>query len=120
MTKEDIATFIKLFKLKGQVDGSLQAIQLFLQKYSTMRDRGGWDRLAEDVDYVGSIDKLSTYDLQWKFVEHVQVSTDMGVMTTNGQHPTGKVILVGENWVETNDTDYEHDPRDNNRTSPKS
>jgi hypothetical protein len=29
-----------------------------------MSDRDGWERLAEDVDYVGSIDKLSTYDLQ--------------------------------------------------------
>jgi hypothetical protein len=61
--------------------------------------RDGWERFPEDVDYVGSIDKLSNYDLQWKLVEHVQVETDMGVMTTNGQHRTGKVILVGENWV---------------------
>jgi hypothetical protein len=60
-----------------------------------MRDRAGLECLAEDVDYVGSIDKLSTYDLQWKLVEHVQVEIDMGVMTMNGQHRTGKGILVG-------------------------
>jgi hypothetical protein len=84
---------------KGQADGSVHAIQLFLQKYSTMRDRAGLECLAEDVDYVGSIDKLSTYDLQWTLVEHVQVETDLGVMTTNGQHRTGKGILVGEKWV---------------------
>jgi hypothetical protein len=113
ITKEDIAKFMKLLKLKGQADGPLQAIQLFLQKYSTMReDRDGWDRLAEDVDYVVSIDKLSTYDVQWKLAEYVQVEMDMGVMTTNGQPNTVKGILVGEILVETNDTAYEHEPRE--------
>jgi hypothetical protein len=36
-----------------------------------MRDRDGWDSLAEYVEYVGPVDTLSTYDLECKLVEHV-------------------------------------------------
>jgi hypothetical protein len=34
----------------------------------------------------------------------------MGVMSTNGQHCTGKGILVGENWKETIETHFVNDP----------
>jgi hypothetical protein len=34
MTEDDIGIFMKLFKIKCQTYGSLQPIQLFLQKYS--------------------------------------------------------------------------------------
>jgi hypothetical protein len=34
----------------------------------------------------------------------------MGVMSTNGQHRTGKGILVGENWKETTETHFVEDP----------
>jgi hypothetical protein len=57
--------------------------------------------LAEDADYVGYIDDLPLCDLQYKLAIHVQESTTMGGMSTNGQHRTGKGILVGENWKET-------------------
>jgi hypothetical protein len=110
MTQEDIRVFMSLFKIKGHADGSMQAIQLFLQKYSNMKGRKGWDDLAEDVDYVGNIDDLPFCDLQYKLAVHVQESTTMGVMSTNGQHRTGNVILVGENWKETIDTNCVNDP----------
>jgi hypothetical protein len=78
----------------------MQAIQLFLQKYSNMKGHKGWDDLVEDVEYVGNIDDLPLCDLQYSLAVHVQESTTMGFMTTNGQHRTGKGILVGENWKE--------------------
>jgi hypothetical protein len=56
---------MSLFKIKGHVDGAMQAIQLFLQKYNNMKGREGWDSLAEDVDYIGSIDDLPVCDLQY-------------------------------------------------------
>jgi hypothetical protein len=46
MTQEDIRVFMSLFKIKGHADGAMQAIQLFLQKYSNMKGRKGWDDLA--------------------------------------------------------------------------
>jgi hypothetical protein len=46
MTKDDIKEFMSLFKIKGHADGSMQAIQLFLQKYNHMKGRKGWDSLA--------------------------------------------------------------------------
>jgi hypothetical protein len=49
MKKEDNAVFMDLFKINGQSDGVMQALQLFLQKYNTRRDRDGWDSLAQDV-----------------------------------------------------------------------
>jgi hypothetical protein len=36
----------------------------------------------------------------------------MGVMSTNGQHHTGKGILVGENWKETTETHVVEDPNE--------
>jgi hypothetical protein len=36
----------------------------------------------------------------------------MGVMSTNGQHRTGKGILVGENWKETKKTHFVEDPNE--------
>jgi hypothetical protein len=75
-----------------------------------MRGRDDWDRLVEDVEYVeyveyvGPVETLYTHDLQCKLVQHVQVETDMGVMTTNGQNSTARGILVGGDQEETNDT----------------
>jgi hypothetical protein len=106
MTKEDIEEFMSLFKIKGHADGAMQAIQLFLQKYNNMKGREGWDSLAEDVDYIGSIDDLSLCDLQYKLGVHVQHHTTMGAMSINGQHRTGKGIMVGENWKETTETHF--------------
>jgi hypothetical protein len=55
--------------IKGHADGVMQAIQLFLQKYSNMKGRKGWDELAEDVDYVGNIDDLPFFicSTSWMF-----------------------------------------------------
>jgi hypothetical protein len=75
-----------------------------------MKGRKGWDDLAEDVDYVGNIDDLPLCDLQYKLDVHVQESTPVGVMSTNGQHRTGKGILVGENWKDTIETHFVNDP----------
>jgi hypothetical protein len=60
-----------------------------------MRDRGCWDSLAEDVECVRPVDNITTYDLQWKLVQHLQDKTDMGVMTTNGQHSQCKGNIGG-------------------------
>jgi hypothetical protein len=94
MTKEDSAVFMDLFKLKRQSDGAIQDLQLFLQKYSTTRDQDGWDRLAQDVEFVGPVEELDLCDLEYQLAVHVQDKTPMGVITTNGQHHTGKGILV--------------------------
>jgi hypothetical protein len=75
-----------------------------------MKGRKGWDDLAEDVDYVGNIDDLPLCYLQYKLAVHVQESTTMGVMSTNGQHRTGKGIMVGENWNETIETHFVNNP----------
>jgi hypothetical protein len=112
MTKEDIEEFLSLFKIKGHIDGAMQAIQLFLQKYSQMKGREGWDSLAEDVEYIGSVDELPLCDLQYKLDVNVQRHTMMGGMSTNGQHRTGKGILVGENWKETTETHFVEDPNE--------
>jgi hypothetical protein len=111
-TKEDIEEFVSLFKIKGHADGAMQAIQLFLQKYNQMKGREGWDGLAEDVDCIGSIDDLPLCDLQYKLAVHVQHHTTMGVMSTNGRHPTGKGILMGENWKETTENHFVEDPNE--------
>jgi hypothetical protein len=112
ITKEDIEEFMSLFKIKGHADGAMQAIQLFLQKYNNMKGREGWDSLAEDVDYIGSIDDLPLCDLQYKLAVHVQHHTTMGAISTNGQHRTGKGIMVGENWKETTETHFVEDPNE--------
>jgi hypothetical protein len=36
----------------------------------------------------------------------------MGVMSTNGQHHTGKGIMVGKNWKETTETHFVEDPNE--------
>jgi hypothetical protein len=110
MIQEDIRVFMSLFKIEGHADGAMQAIQLFLQKYSSMKDRKGWDDLAEDVDYVGIIDDLPLCDFQYKVAVHVQESKKMGGMSTNGQHCTGKGILVGENWKDKIETHFVNTP----------
>jgi ubiquitin len=46
MTQEDIKVFMSLFKIKGHAEGAMRAIQLFLQKYSNMKGRKGWDDLG--------------------------------------------------------------------------
>jgi hypothetical protein len=95
MTKDDINEFMSLFKIKGHAYGAMQAIQLFLQKYNHMKGRNGWDSLADDVEYIGSVDDLPLCDFQYKLDAHAQCHTTMGLMITNGLHRTGKVILVG-------------------------
>jgi hypothetical protein len=112
MTNEDIEEFLSLFKIKGYADGDMQAIQLFLQKYNHMKGCNGWDSLAEAVKYVGIVDDLPLCNLQYKLVVHVQSHTAMGVMSTNGQHRTGKGIMVGENWKETTETHFMEDPNE--------
>jgi hypothetical protein len=112
MAKDDIKEFMSLFKINGHADGAMQAIQLFLQKYNQMRGRDGWDSLAEDVEYVRSVDDLYLCDLQSKLAAHVQLHTLIGVLSTNGQHRTGKVILVGENWKEMTETYFVEDPNE--------
>jgi hypothetical protein len=72
MTQEDIKVFMSLFKIKGHADVAMQAIQLFLQKYSNMKGRKVWDYLAEDVDYVGNIYDIPLCDLQYKLAVRVQ------------------------------------------------
>jgi hypothetical protein len=103
-TKDDIKKCMSLFKINGQSDGAMQAIQLFLQNYNQMRGHDGWDSLVEDVEYIGSVDDLSLCDLQYKFDVHVQLHTTMGAMSNNGQHRTGKGIMMGENWKEMTET----------------
>jgi hypothetical protein len=68
--------------------------------------------LAEDVEYIGSVDDPHVCDLQYKLVVHVQLHTTMGVMSTNGQHRTGEGIMMGENWKETTETYFVEDPND--------
>jgi hypothetical protein len=82
MNMEDIKEFMSLFKIKGHTDGAMQALQLFLQKYNQTKGREGWDGLAEDVDYIDSVDDLPLCDLHYKLVVHVQRHTTMGVMST--------------------------------------
>jgi hypothetical protein len=112
MTKEDFEEFMSLFKIKGHADGAMQAIELFLQKYNQMKGREGWDSSAYDVEYIGSVDDLPLCDLQYKLDVHVHRHTTMGVMSTDGQHCTGKGILVGENWKETKETHFVEDPNE--------
>jgi hypothetical protein len=112
MTNDDIEEFLSLFKIKGHADGSMQAIPLFLQKYNNMNGRTGWDSFAEDVEYIGSVDDLPLCGLQYKLDAHVQRHTTMGVMSTNGQHHTGKGIMVGENWKEMTETHFLEDPNE--------
>jgi hypothetical protein len=112
MTQEDIEEFMSIFKIKGHTDGAMQAIQLSLQKYNNMKGREGWDSLAEDVDYIGSIDDLHLCDLQYKLAVHVQHHTTIGFMSINGQHRTGKGILVGKNWKGTTETHFVEDPNE--------
>jgi hypothetical protein len=68
--------------------------------------------LAEDVDYIGSIEDLPLCDLQYKLAVHVQHHTTMGIMSTNGQYCTGNGTLVGENWKETTETHFVEDPNE--------
>jgi hypothetical protein len=75
MTKYDIKVLMTLFKINGHADGAMQVIQLVLQKYNQMRGPNRWDSLAEDVEYVGSVDDLSLCDLQYNLDVHVQFDT---------------------------------------------
>jgi hypothetical protein len=109
MTRDNIDEFMSLFKIKGHIDGVMQAIQLFLQKYNQMKGCEGWDSLAEDIVYIGSVDNLPLCDLHYNLDVHVQRHTTMGVMSINGQHRTGKGIMVGENWKETTKTHFVED-----------
>jgi hypothetical protein len=106
MIKDNIEEFLSLFKIKGLADGTMQAIQLFLQTYNYMKAREGWDSLAEDVESVGKIEELPLRDMKYNLAAHIQRHTTMGVMSTNGQHRTGKGILVGENRKETTETHF--------------
>jgi hypothetical protein len=63
ITREYIEEFMSLFKIKGHTDGAMQAIQLLLQTYNQMKGYEGWGGLAEDVDYIGSVDDLPFCDL---------------------------------------------------------
>jgi hypothetical protein len=85
---------------------------LFLQKYNHIKGHKGWDSLAEDVEYIGSVDDLPLFDLQYKLAVHVQRHATIGIMITNGQHCTIKRILVGENWKKTTETHFVEDPND--------
>jgi hypothetical protein len=49
MTEEDIMHFMALFNINGNVDGAIQALHLFLQKYSTLTDRVDWESLVDGV-----------------------------------------------------------------------
>jgi hypothetical protein len=64
------------------------------------------------VEYIGSYDNLPLCDLQCNLDVHVQSHTTMGVMSTNGQHRTGKVIMVGENWKEKTETHFVEYPNE--------
>jgi hypothetical protein len=108
---------MSLFK-NVRTDGAMRAIQLFLQKYNQMRGRDGWDSLAEDVEYIGSVDDLSLCELQYKLDVHVQLHITMGVMSINGQHCTGKEIMVGENWRETIETYFVKDTNELRQNVP--
>jgi hypothetical protein len=92
MTKQDSVVFMDLFKIKVHGDGAMQALWLFLQKYITMKDRGRWDTLAEDIKFVGPVDALPLceleYQLEYQLAVHVQLHTLMGVMSTNRQNRT--------------------------------
>jgi hypothetical protein len=87
-------------------------IQLFLQTYNQMKGRDGWDNLAEDVEYIDSVDDLLLCDLHYKLAIHIQLRTTMGVTSNNGQHRTGTGILVGENWKEMTETNFVEDPNE--------
>jgi hypothetical protein len=95
MIKDYIKELMSLFKINGHADGAMQAILLFLPKYNQMRGLGGWDSLAEDVEYIGRVDELYMCDLQYKLDIHVQLHTTVGIMST---------IMVGEKRKETTDT----------------
>jgi hypothetical protein len=59
-----------------------------------------------------SLIDLPVCDLHYKLAVHVQCHTVMRVMSTNGQHHTGKGILVGENWKEATETHFVEDPNE--------
>jgi hypothetical protein len=64
-----------LFKLKGQEDGTIHALNLLLKRYSTMRDRYGWDRLAQDVVIFGPVEELDLCYFEYQLAAHVQDNT---------------------------------------------
>jgi hypothetical protein len=60
MTEDYIVNFMALFKINGNTDGAIQALQLFLQKYSTH----DWESLSEHVEFVGPVDNIPLFALQ--------------------------------------------------------
>jgi hypothetical protein len=94
MTEEYIVDFMALFKIEGIMDRAMHALQLFLQKYSTFMDWDDWENLADDIDFVGPVDDIPLFALQYQLAVHVQNKKCMGVMT-NGGHHTSKGVLVG-------------------------
>jgi hypothetical protein len=88
MTQEYILDVMAMFKVKYIVDGAIQALHFFLQKYSTLMDRDDWEHLAEDVKFVGPVDYISLFALQYQLAFQVQNKMCMGVITTNGEYRT--------------------------------
>jgi hypothetical protein len=59
-----------------------------------LTDRDDWESLAEDVEFVGPVDGIPLFTLQYQLGVHVQDKAYLGVVTTNGGHRTAKRILV--------------------------
>ena len=72
-----------------------------------MDERACWIKMAEEIGFVGEVAEMEDFQLQFKITVFVQDRTDMGVMGTNGCHRYKKCIMVGENWLETNDMSYQ-------------
>jgi hypothetical protein len=86
---------LNVFKINGQADGVMKKLQLFLQKYSMLTKREGWDHLSRDVEFVGPADVLLMCELEYQLAVHVQDSTAMGGMSTSKHHCSGNRILMG-------------------------
>jgi hypothetical protein len=66
--------------------------------------------LVEEVDFVGHVEDILLYSMNYLLPVDVQKKTCIGVITKNGGQCSAKDSLMGGDWKDTNETYFLNDP----------
>jgi hypothetical protein len=106
LSEEDVKTFLNLFKIESNTKNPLDALQLYLQKYPSLKKKVEWEELGKDIDFFEDTQHMRIHILQFEIAKLIQHRTTFGIMATNGAHRIAWSIYYGKNWATTYDTWY--------------
>ena len=105
---QDIIEFKTLFNIQTDSVDPLHVFQKFTQKYTQLKTREQWQKIAEDIKYeIPPLGTVTLPQLKYEIAKHIQTHTKVRTGYSNGQHRTAFTAVVNEGWEKIQEVTYD-------------